>query len=40
MRAQARLSASVVFTDPVVISSDNMKDNKPVNLKEGKISTR
>ena len=26
------MSVSVVFTDPVVISSDSMKDNKPVNL--------
>jgi len=32
LRAHARLSASVVFTDPVVISSDNIKDNKPVNI--------
>ena len=39
MRAQTRLSASVVFTDPVVISSDIMKDNKPVNLKRNKVST-
>jgi len=31
-RAHARLSVSVVFTDPVVISSDNMKDNRPVNI--------
>ena len=36
LRAQARLSASVVFTDPVVISSDIMKDNRPVNLKGGR----
>ena len=40
MRAQARLSASVVFTEPVVISSDSMKDNKPVNLKGGRRSAR
>jgi len=32
LRAQARLSESVVFTDPVVISSDIMKDSKPVNI--------
>ena len=29
-----------MFTEPVVISSDNMKDNKPVNLKGGMFSTR
>ena len=30
------MSASIVFTDPVVISSDSMKDSRPVNLRRGK----
>lgn len=30
--AYARLSASVVVTDPVVISSESMNDSRPVNL--------
>lgn len=32
--AKAFFSAFVVLTDPVVISSDNMKDNRPVRIVE------